>query len=160
MLRRMFPAIFKWVFLVLILSFVLLQAMAGGTASPAPFDAVSEAVLGAAEMENMTLGDNQMIRRLYGLDPGDYEGVLLYYPSTNMGTDEIFLVKLSDLGQQETVKKAMEQRLQSQMDVFEGYAPAQYAALEQGIVEVRGNYLLLLVAEDAGPVRHAFLDAL
>ena len=160
MLRRMLPAIFKWVFLVLILSFVLLQAMAGGTASPAPFDAVSEAVLGAAEMENMTLGDNQMIRRLYGLDPGDYEGVLLYYPSTNMGTDEIFLVKLSDLGQQETVKKAMEQRLQSQMDVFEGYAPAQYAALEQGIVEVRGNYLLLLVAEDAGPVRHAFLDAL
>jgi hypothetical protein len=46
------------------------------------------------------------------------------------------------------------------MDVFEGYAPEQYATLEHGVVEVQGNYLLLVVANDTAPVRQAFLDAL
>ena len=152
--------ILKWVLLALMAGFVLFGALSRGTGSRTPYHQVEEAVLDGLDLSRMTPGDNQMIRRLYGLDPADYEGVTLYYPSTNMGTDELLLVKLSDTAQQEDVKTAMEQRIQSQMDVFEGYAPAQYAALEQGIVEVRGNYLLLIVSEQQESVRQAFLSAL
>ena len=150
----------KWLFLVLIGLFVFWQVFSHGSQSRADFSQVSEAVIVAADLSGMTEGDNQMVRRLYGLDPADYDGVTLYYPSSNMGAEEILVVKLSDLSQQEAVETAMRNRIQSQMDVFEGYAPEQYATLEQGVVEVQGNYLLLVVAKDTAPVRQAFLNAL
>ena len=150
----------KWLILILILGFILWQVLSRGIQSRADFSAVAESVTSAADLSPMVEGDNQMVRRLYGLNPADYEGVLLYYPSSNMGAEEILVVKLSDLSQQETVKAAMEARIQAQMDVFEGYAPEQYATLEKGVVEVHGNYLLLVVAEDTAPVQKAFLDSL
>lgn len=150
----------KWVFLILIVLFIFWQVFSRGSESRADFSQVSEAVVSAADLSDMTEGDNQMVRRLYGLDPADYDGVLLYYPSSNMGAEEILVVRLRDMAQQETVEAAMRARIQSQMDVFEGYAPEQYATLEQGVVEVQGNYLLLVVAKDTAPVRQAFLDAL
>ena len=149
----------KWAAVILMLVF-LATRFGGKKESSAAFPAVAEAVKAAADLTPMQEGDNQMIKRLYGLDPGSFEGVMLYYPTTNMGAEEILVVKLSDLSQQETVKAAMEARIQAQMDVFEGYAPEQYATLEKGVVEVHGNYLLLVVAEDTAPVQKAFLDAL
>ena len=150
----------KWLLLILIAGFIFWQIFSRGVQSRADFSQVSEAVVSAADLSGMTEGDNQMVRRLYGLDPADYEGVLLYYPSSNMGAEEILVVRLRDPSQQEAVETAMRARIQSQMDVFEGYAPEQYATLEQGVVEVQGNYLLLVVAKDTAPVRQAFLNAL
>ncbi len=158
--KQILIGILKWAALALMAGFVLFGALSRGTGSRTPYPQVEEAVLTGLDMSQMTEGDNQMVRRLYGLNPSDYEGVTLYYPSTNMGTDELLLVKLRDVGQQETVKTAMESRIQSQMDVFEGYAPAEYAALEQGIIEVRGNYLLLIVSKQQESVRQAFLKVL
>ena len=40
--------------------------------------------------------DERMLRRLYGLNPSDYAEVVLYYPATNMGVEELLLVKLKD----------------------------------------------------------------
>ena len=98
----------KWLILILILGFILWQVLSRGIQSRADFSAVAESVTSAADLSPMVEGDNQMVRRLYGLNPADYEGVLLYYPSSNMGAEEILVVKLSDLSQQETVKAAME----------------------------------------------------
>ena len=84
----------------------------------------------------------------------------MYYPTTNMGAEEILLVKLKDTSQQETVKAAMEERVETQKASFDGYGINQYEMLEQSVIEVRGNYMLLVVASDTAPVRQAFLDAL
>ena len=114
----------------------------------------------AASLDPMSPGGDQMIRRLYGLDPDTFDGALLYYPSTNMGAEELLLIRLSDISQQDVVREAMEARISSQIGVFEGYAPAQVAMLEKGVVEVRGNYALLIVAEDVSSVLRAFEAAL
>ena len=152
--------VLKWVFAALIVAFIYFMLNAGGKQSQADFSQVSASVTGAAELSDTIEGNNQMVKRLYGLDPAEYAGVTLYYPSTNMGAEELLLVKLSDMSQQAAVKSAMESRVQSQMDVFEGYAPTQYATLEKSVIEVQGNYLLLIVADDPAPVREAFLNAL
>ena len=57
--------------------------------------AVREAVTAQMDMTNVLEADNQMIRRLYGLDIAAYEGCCLYYPATNMGAEELLIVKLS-----------------------------------------------------------------
>lgn len=108
----------------------------------------------------MAEGDNQAIKRLYGLSASDYENILLYYPTTNMGAEELLLIQLKDISQQQAVKSAIESRLDTQKKSFDGYGVDQYAMLEKAVVEVQGNYILLVVAADPAPVRKAFLGAL
>lgn len=137
--------------------FSLLQT---GRQSAAPFDDVAQAVFASVDTSSMQPADNQMIRRLYGLQPADYDGIALYYPTTNMGAEELLVIRLSDMSQQETVTAALEQRVADQIHVFEGYAPEQTALLQRAILDVQGNYILLAVHPDGDAARDAFRDAL
>lgn len=149
----------KWLSLVLVMVFLYLL-MAQGRESRTAFPDMEAAVTGAADLSVMQQADNQMVKRLYGLDPGSYEGLVLYYPTTNMGAEELLLVKLSDVSQQDAVRAAVEARVASQKSSFDGYGVDQTEMLENCVIEVQGNYILLVVAADPAPVRQAFLDAL
>jgi hypothetical protein len=149
----------KWLSVLVLLAFLVISLSANHI-SQAAFSSVQEAVISQADVSNMQQADSQMIRRLYGLDPTDYEDVLLYCPTTNMGAEELLLVKLKDTSQQDTVTAAIEKRVATQMDSFDGYGVDQYDMLEKSVTEVQGNYILLVVAADPAPVRQAFLDAL
>ena len=153
-------AIVKYLLFIAFVAMLAARSMAGGSISAAPFDDVKQAVLSAASLDEMSQADNQMIRRLYKLDPDEYEGVLLCYPNSLMGVQEILLVKLADVSQQDTVREAIASRLQTQINTFEGYGPEQVALLERAVTEVRGNYILFVVAEDTSVVSDAFLQAL
>ena len=131
-----------------------------GRQSTVPFENVSKSVFAAVDTSAMQPADNQMIHRLYGLQPADYEGVALYYPTTNMGAEEILVIKLSDMSQQEAVVAALEQRVADQLNVFEGYGAEQTALLQNAIVDVQGNYILLAVHPDGEAARAAFRAAL
>lgn len=123
--------------------------------------AVREAVTAQMDMTNVLEADNQMIRRLYGLDIAAYDGCILYYPATNMGAEELLIVRLASPDQAPGVQSAVEARLQTQKNTFDGYGVEQYDLLtNHAVVEVRGNYVLFAVGQTADQMRQAFLDAL
>ena len=139
----------------------LLPLFGGNTISSADPETVAEAVTQAVSMDNMTESDNQMLKRLYGLDPSAYESCLLYHPATNMMAEELLIVKLKDVSQQETVRAAVEARLQTQKTTFEGYGVEQFDLLTNySVVEIQGNYVLFIVHADCAAGQKAFLDAL
>lgn len=123
-------------------------------------DQVSKAVLQRADEDMMQPGTNQMIKRLYGLDPDSYQGVVLYYPTTNMGSEELLVVKLSDLGQEKEVVEAIEKRLKTQKKNFDGYGTYQTDMLNHSVIDVRGNYVLFVSAQDASGSLSAFENSL
>ena len=149
----------KWLSLVLVLVFIG-SLLLSGKESAAAFADVEAAVTGSAVLDEMQQADNQMVKRLYSLDPGDYEGVALYYPTTNMGAEEILLVKLKSTAQQETVKAAIDARLDRQLSTFDGYGVTQCEMLEKSVTLIKGNYILFIVAADTAPVVSAFQGAL
>ena len=151
--------VLKWLFVAALCVFLYFM-LSSKRESRAAFSDVQEAVISAADLTPMAEGDNQTFKRLYGLSASDYENVLLYYPTTNMGAEELLLIQLKDLSQQQAVKDAIESRLDTQKKSFDGYGVDQYAMLEKAVVEVQGNYILLVVANDPAPVRKAFLGAL
>ena len=151
--------VLKWLFVAALCVFLYFM-LSANRESRAAFSDVQEAVISAADLTPMAEGDNQTFKRLYGLSASDYENVLLYYPTTNMGAEELLLIQLKDLSQQQAVKDAIESRLDTQKKSFDGYGVDQYAMLEKAVVEVQGNYILLVVANDPEPVRKAFLGAL
>ena len=123
--------------------------------------AVREAVTAQMDLTNVLEADNQMIRRLYGLDIAAYDDCILYYPATNMGAEELLIVRLASVDQAQTVQSAIEARLQTQKNTFDGYGVEQYDLLtNHAVVEVRGNYVLFVVGQNADQVRQAFLGAL
>ncbi len=128
--------------------------------STAAFSDVSKAVAAKFSMDNVIEGDNQMVKRLYGIDPNEYAGVYLLYPSTNMGSEELILVKLADPSQKEAARKALDDRVNSQINVFEGYAPDQVDMLKKAKIDVEGNYLLMVSADNPDEIVAEYLKAL
>ena len=151
--------VLKWLFVAALCVFLYFM-LSANRESRAAFSDVQEAVISSADLTTMAEGYNQTFKRLYGLSASDYENVLLYYPTTNMGAEELLLIQLKDISQQQAVKDAIENRLDTQKKSFDGYGVDQYAMLEKAVVEVQGNYILLVVADDPAPVRKAFLGAL
>ena len=128
-------------------------------------DASPEAVLAAVtaklDMTLMQQGDAQMVKRLYGTDPGAYEYCALYYPVTNMGADELLLVKLPDGADAGALVKGVNSRLETQKNTFEGYGPQQYALLtEHAVIDDAGNYFLFVVSANDKAADDAFRAAL
>jgi len=150
----------RWVAVVVGLISLLLM-FGGNSVSNADAAEVAEAVFGTIDMENMLEADNQMIKRFYGLDPSAYESCILYYPNTNMMAEEVLIVKLKDVSQQETVRAAIEARIQTQKNTFEGYGVEQFEMLtNNAVVEVRGNFVLFVVNPSSAEARKAFLRAI
>lgn len=158
--KTVFFEIARWLAAALAVLF-LFSVFGGNTASSADAADVTAAVTEVVDMSNMVQAENQMIKRLYGLDPTAFEACSLYYPTTNMGAEEILIVKLADMSQQETVRAAAEKRLATQKTTFEGYGVEQFDLLtNHSILEVRGNYILFVVSKNCTEARAAFLDAL
>ena len=155
-----FYEIARWA--VVLIALVMLVSMFGGnTASSADAEAVAAAVTETIDMTNMLRAENQMVKRLYGLDPAAFESCILYYPTTNMMAEELLIVKLSDMSQQELVRAAAEARLATQKTTFEGYGVEQFDMLTNAsVIEVRGNYVLFVVNSAFAEARKAFLGAL
>jgi len=149
----------KWICYGAMLA-LLFAAIVRVTPSKAPFDQVKAAVTASADMENMTEGDNLMIRRLYGLDQSAYQGAALYYPASNMGAEELLLIQMKDSAQQKTIEEAIRSRIKTQKKNFDGYGIEQMGLLSNSLIEEKGNYIRVAVAEDPAVIRDAFLEAL
>ena len=150
----------RWIALALVIVLLISMGAKDKQSSADPEDVV-KAVTETLDMTNLQEGDNQMIKRLYGLQPADYEGCALYYPLTNMDAEELLVVKLKSTDQQQAVRDAIDKRLETQKTSFDGYGVGQYDLLtNHSQVEVRGNYVLFVVSPDDVAAKQAFLDAL
>lgn len=153
-------ALLRWVCVIAAVVF-LATRFGGQGVSDADLAVVAEKLAAQMDMTNLQTGDHQMVKRLYGLNPADYEGCVLYYPLTNMEAEELFLVKLADISQQESVCAALAARVETQKSSFDGYGFEQYDLLTNHcIIRAEGNFVLFVVGADAQNVLQAFLDAL
>ena len=123
------------------------------------FDVMADAVLTATDVSRMTLGDAHDLKRYYGLNEADYEGVLFYYASYGMEADELLLVKCKEAGETEEVEAACRHRLEDRSADFAGYAPEAEGLIEQAKIVSRGDYVLVSVSRENQNVARAFRNA-
>ncbi|MCH3971843.1 MAG: DUF4358 domain-containing protein [Oscillospiraceae bacterium] len=145
---------------VAVLLVFLFAIQRSGKVSGAAVKTVSAAVTAVTDQSQMKQGNNSMVKRLYGLDPNEYEGVSLYYPSSAAAANEVLVVKLKDVKQQEGVKAAVEARRDSQTKNFNGYGVGQYEMLKASVLDVSGNYVLYVVSKNPKEADAAFQKAL
>ena len=107
---------------MLMLLVVFIVALLGADkTSETKIETVEKAVEKEVPLTGMHSVQSQMVKRLYGLNVNDYEGVVLYISDSNMGAEELLIVKLADTSQAEAVESAVQTRIENQENSFEGY---------------------------------------
>ena len=149
----------KYVLIVLLLGFVV-SLLTNGELSNAKVDSVSQKVIKKLSKEELSPADNRMVKRLYGINVNDYEGVVLYVSDSNMEVEELLIVKLKDVSQSDSVEAAIDSRLKRQLESFEGYGAEQTKLLNDHVLHVAGNYILYVVDENAKAADKAFQKSL
>ena len=125
-----------------------------------PIETISQNILKITKMDGMSKGSSQELKKYYGLNVNDYDGVMLYIPNDVMSVNEILVVKLKSSDQAENVERAARKRLDIQKNSFEGYGAEQTKLINSAIVENRGNYVLLVISEDAEKLCEAFRNSI
>lgn len=151
--------IVKYVLLIFLFLFVAGLVQEEGI-SDADIGDVAKKVAEAADMTDLSAADNRTVKRLYGIDVNEYEGVALYVSDSNMKVEEILIVKLQDVSQAEGVEDAVRSRVETQKNSFEGYGAEQCKLLDDSVVDVQGNYILFVVNGKAGKADEAFRKSL
>lgn len=154
-----YTEILKYGVLVLILGYivVLMIFTSGSTKS---FEQIEKSVESALDTENLKKADVQGLKRYYGLNGADYEGVMLYTSVASMSTEEVLLIKVKDESQMQRVKEAVQKRLENRKNDFDGYAPEQVKLIEQAQLTVRGKFIFLAVAPKAESYKDVFAKSL
>ncbi len=148
---------FVAVFLILIYVMLLLIYTSGSTK---PFQEVASAVESSLDKESLLKQDTQALKRYYGLNSADYEGVLLYSAEFSISAEEVLMIETKSEQQVQEVQDAIEERMESRIHTFEGYAPQQVQLLEQAQIQVRGKFIFFAVSPDAENYASVFTKAL
>ncbi|MBO5461300.1 MAG: DUF4358 domain-containing protein [Ruminococcus sp.] len=156
---RQYITYIKYVLVVFIMFFIFLD-LRGDSLSDAQITEVVEAVNKVSGFAEIPQAENRTVKRFYGLNPSDYEGVVLYAPQDNMDVHELLIVKVKDISQNEMVEAAIQERLDTQLTSFEGYGAEQVALLKKHVLDVKGNYIFFMVGENTEEAHQAFLDSL
>ena len=151
--------IFKYLsFLAILVYIIVLMIFTSG--STKTFSEISKAVENVLDTDNLTEQNSQALKRYYGLNSADYDGVLFYSSPSSMSAEEVLLIKVKDSSQLETVQSAIEQRLKNRKNDFDGYAPDQVQLLDSSQLKTRGNFIFFAVAPDADKYCSTFTKSL
>lgn len=148
---------FAAAFLILVYIALLLIYASGSTK---PFEEVAAAVEEQLDTEILEKQDAQALKRYYGLNGADYEGVLFYSAEFSISAEEVLLIEVKSEQQVQEVRDAMEERLESRKHTFEGYAPEQAQLIEQAQLQARGRFVFLAVSSEAEKYVSAFTNGL
>lgn len=140
--------------LVFIGYIVFLIQQEGGNSTPVK--TIRKNIMAVTKETGMTKGTTQDLKKYYGLNADDFDGVMLYIPDDVMSVNEILVVKLKDKSQAEAVEKAAGNRLDTQKKSFEGYGVEQTKLINSAVMESRGYYVILAVSKDADKIYEAF----
>lgn len=151
--------VLKYAVTVIILIYIVLLMIytSGSTKS---FDQVAELIEPSVGKENLVKQDSQALKRYYGLNSADYNGVMFYSSEFNISAEEVLLIEVKSEKQVQEVRDAVNERLESRIKAFEEYAPEQVKLLEDAQFLVRGKYIFLAVSPDAAEYASIFTKSL
>ena len=101
-----------------------------------------EAELKAAGLTKGTAsGTEAMLKRNFDLLPSSWSEVLYFMPDNFMNVDEILLIRLPDGSSAESVRRAMEKRLETMKNTFENYGTDQFSLMQKAQIYANGPYV-------------------
>ena len=118
--------------------------------SSAPIDAVAlaDSLAGTVPfVDQMTPLELDAAVNVYGIDSAAVSAGKAYV-STGATAEEIAVFTAADAGQVETVRAALEKRVEDQKVAYTNYQPQEMTKLSDPVIETRGDTVILCVSDD------------
>lgn len=116
--------------------------------SPAAFDTVLAATTEGEDLSGLSEADNNDIKRYLGLNPSQFEQIAYYKNKDAMQATEFVVVKFADHSQASTFEAAVEARIASQKNIYDGYLPDEASRMTSAVVYTRANYGIYAVGDN------------
>lgn len=139
---------------------VMLAGLIRGSTWNTDFEMLKAEVEAELDLTRMQQGDEQLLRRLYGLNAGELKEWVLYTARDNMDVEELLLVEAAKDGQAAQICQAIEKRVEIQKNNFEGYGPEQVQLIEKHVIRESDPYVLFVISENAESVKAEFVKGL
>ncbi|MGN0613623.1 MAG: DUF4358 domain-containing protein [Porcipelethomonas sp.] len=139
---------------------VMVSATACGGSKEAtkPLSDITKAVADSGiEFPEMIEVSEENFQFKYGVTADDYAEYSVMWAGSGGDADEICIVKANE-DKVDTIKEAVEKRLDSQKDVFKDYVPEQYDKLCDTEVKTEGNYVYWLCTNDNSKAEDTLLS--
>lgn len=152
-----------WIKAALICCLVIFMAsmlMVGQHDSKTVISDMENKILAEGDLGTMLKSNSQMVKKIFGLNDAEYEGIVYYQGSGVMDVSELLIVKLKSDSQADTVEKAMQGRVEAQIQNFTNYGTNQIDLLKSYEIRVVGNYCFYAVSENASQLREIFSKSL
>ena len=124
------------------------------------FEDVIQKTIEKIDVSQFEQQDNLAMKRFLSLNPEEYENIIYYKDIDALKSREFVIVKFKNSKQASYFKLNIENRIENQINVFDGYAQDQADLLKEAVIDIQSNYALYVVLENAKEVDNAFLLAL
>ncbi len=151
--------VFKYIVTAAFLVYVVLLLLytSGSTKS---FEEVAGGIESGITTEKLVKQNKQSLKRYYGLNSADYDGVLLYTSKDSISAEEILMVKTKTDRQVQEIRDAIQVRLDQRENNFENMAPNQLKVLDKAQILVRGRFVFFVISEEAQEYSALFTKSL
>ena len=124
-------------------------------------DDAAKAVLGEdmRAPDRSVAGTKLEFERTFGVTASDYDGIIYFKPESGMDVTEIIIAKSSSQEARDKLVKAIDDHLSQRRDVFQGYAPDQYALLMKAKAVESEGFVFCAVGDDTDKMYDLFYKA-
>ena len=149
----------KKIFSIIIIAFSFMITGCTGEINT-PISKIESHIINNCKLDEMIKGDGKSLRRFYGINPNDLDGFTIYTPKSNMDVDEMLIAKVKDSSQIETLEESIDDRVNKQIENFNGYGAEQVALLENYEIKIKDKYIFYVVSKEAEKIKELFKDSI
>lgn len=146
--------------LIIVLLGLMAVSLKTARYSQKPFETVLKNTLVNVDMDKYPQKDILSLRRYFGLDPAMFENSAFYRTDDAMDAQEIVLVHFDNAQAGQTFAQKAKERQKAQTTTYEGYAPDQFAMMQNARLVVEDNYALYVVGPQSDQIVSQFEKAL
>jgi len=155
-------------FALLLITLLGLFAVTGcGNSSadtPAPvtqsLEEIYTQMLENVDMPVMVRMEDDYIINYYGVDLSSFEEYVFATAENALLAENIILVKMKEGQSNESIVKLLENIIQQKKNELESYLPEQFKIVEKSSVEIRDNYVILLISSKKSELEAQLPEAL
>ncbi len=146
--------------LLIVFAFLLAGRIFQPTDSDKPLTEISAQTLKDIDMLSMVEKTPNDVKLFLQLNPGDYKEIVYYKSDDVMQPSEILIVHFNSRDQYDAFESAITSHVNSQANIFEGYAPEQYELTQSAMIQRYGNYGIFVIHPNAPVIYSQFRKAL
>lgn len=144
----------KYIMLGLVVFIIFVLAYQVVKVRDVNFTALSSNVQKSINGDDYEVGDDQTLRKLYGINSMEFDNFLSYAPKSNMQASEILVIKCKPEYVDDVMKK-IQSRIDSQSNSFKNYAPDQYKIIAGSELKKKGEYVYFVSAKNMDQINKA-----